>query len=81
MVTRSMETSKQQQQRVESFWDSKPCDSDRSVRAAGTIDYFIEIEQDRYRHQSHIPQLLSRLDLRGMQILEIGTGVGTDDQR
>lgn len=66
------------QGQVESFWNSKPCDSDRSALAPKSREYFLEIERERYRYQHHIPQILSRADFRGKRVLEIGTGVGTD---
>lgn len=63
---------------VEEFWNAKPCDSDMSQRQLLSKDYFAEIEKHRYELQPHIADLLSRLDLQGARVLEIGTGAGTD---
>lgn len=64
---------------VEEFWNNKPCDSDQSAQPLGTKEYFSEIESDRYRFQSHIVEhLLPMIDWRDKDVLEIGTGVGTD---
>jgi ubiquinone/menaquinone biosynthesis C-methylase UbiE len=68
----------QKQQQVQQFWDAKPCDSDTSDEEIYSVEYFRDIEKERYRLQSHILDLLSSLDLKGKKVLEIGTGVGTD---
>jgi ubiquinone/menaquinone biosynthesis C-methylase UbiE len=69
------------QEEVRQFWDSKPCDSELSGKDPRSKDYFLEIENERYKYQSHIPKLLSKIDLKGKRILEIGTGVGTDARK
>lgn len=66
------------ERQVELFWDSSPCDSKRSGISPGNVDYFLEIERDRYEHQLHIPRLLDNIQWAGKRVLEIGTGVGTD---
>lgn len=76
METIRVRTEKERQ--VELFWDSSPCDSKRSAISPSNVDYFLEIERDRYEHQPHIPRLLDTMDWRGKRVLEIGTGVGTD---
>jgi ubiquinone/menaquinone biosynthesis C-methylase UbiE len=66
------------QKDVEAFWDSKPCGSEQSKLAPISRDYFREIEQERYTHQRHVKRLLSNISWRGKNVLEVGTGVGTD---
>jgi ubiquinone/menaquinone biosynthesis C-methylase UbiE len=66
------------QNQVRDFWDEKPCGSDVSEKSRETKEYFLEIEQDRYRYQYHINKILGLIDWRGKDVLEIGTGVGTD---
>jgi ubiquinone/menaquinone biosynthesis C-methylase UbiE len=68
----------EKQKQVESFWNAKPCDSDRSRRTPETREYFLDIERDRYDLQTHIKEVLSWIEWGGKNILEIGTGVGTD---
>jgi len=63
---------------VQQYWDARPCDSGASRLPPGTQSYFEEIEKDRYAHQGHVLELLNQIDWRGKQVLEIGTGVGTD---
>jgi ubiquinone/menaquinone biosynthesis C-methylase UbiE len=68
----------EKQKQVESFWNEKPCDSDRSSRSSETQEYFFDIEKDRYNLQTHIKEVLSWIEWDGKKVLEIGTGVGTD---
>lgn len=76
-----MKDAAKQQEEVKQFWSSKPCDSDQSEKNPRTTDYFLEIENERYRYQAHILRLLSKIDWRNKRVLEIGTGVGTDARK
>src|SRR5258708_38567788 len=64
------------QERVRAYWNDKPCDSELSDRERLSKGYFLDIERQRYEIQAHIPEILSKIDWRGKQVLEIGTGVG-----
>src|SRR5690242_12216827 len=64
--------------RVQAYWNAKPCDSEFSAARALTPQFFLEVQAERYRLQSHIPALLARYDWAAKRVLEIGTGVGTD---
>ena len=66
------------QQKVQEFWNDKPCDSDVSEKSPETKDYFLDIEHDRYKYQYHINNILESVNLENKKVLEIGTGVGTD---
>jgi SAM-dependent methyltransferase len=77
-----MKTAADTRKAVERFWNSRPCDSDRSQSVSGTKAYFEDIERDRYAHQGHIlTEVLAKIDWKGKHVLEIGTGVGTDARR
>ncbi len=73
-----MKTDQDTRKEVEDFWNDKPCGSDRSIESFGTKEYFLEIESDRYKYEGHINNVLSKIDWSGKEVLEIGTGVGTD---
>ena len=66
---------------VRAYWNDKPCDSELSDRDRLSREYFLDIERQRYELQAHIPDVLSKIDWDGKQVLEIGTGVGTDARR
>jgi ubiquinone/menaquinone biosynthesis C-methylase UbiE len=63
---------------VRSFWDGKPCNSELSQNEVGSRQFFLDIEASRYRHESHINEVLAKIDWRTKKVLEIGTGVATD---
>ena len=66
------------QDRVRAYWNDKPCDSELSSLNSLTREYFLDIQRQRYELQPHILDVLSGIDWNGKQVLEIGTGVGTD---
>ncbi len=76
-----MENTAQLQRQVEAYWDGKPCDSEFSDREKLSREFFLEVERERYRLQSHIAGIIDAIDWRGKRVLEIGTGVGTDARR
>src|SRR5215472_9013783 len=53
------------QRRVEEYWNSKPCDSELSSHRELSRQFFLEVESERYRLQSHIPSLLDSTDWAG----------------
>lgn len=63
---------------VAAFWNAEPCDSENSLLSPTTQEYYKEIEADRYAYQGHILEILNWLEWNGRNVLEIGTGVGTD---
>ena len=66
------------QERVREYWDGRPCDADLSDRTRLSREYFLDIERQRYGLQPHILDVISKVDWRGKQVLEIGSGLGTD---
>jgi ubiquinone/menaquinone biosynthesis C-methylase UbiE len=77
-MSRDTGAEERRQLEVEQFWNGRPCDSDTSTEERYSPEYFRDIEDERYRLQSHIHDFLSSLNLNGKRVLEIGTGVGTD---
>jgi ubiquinone/menaquinone biosynthesis C-methylase UbiE len=76
-----MANATEKQEEVRKFWDGKPCDSELSNKNPREIDFFREIEDERYKLQGHILDVLARVDWCGKKVLEIGTGVGTDARK
>jgi len=69
------------QERVQKYWNNKPCGSDLSDRDRLSREYFLDIERQRYELEPHILEIISKIDWRGKRVLEIGTGVGTDARK
>jgi ubiquinone/menaquinone biosynthesis C-methylase UbiE len=66
------------QEEVRKFWNKTPCGSDTSALSSNTQEYYYEIETKRYQYQYHIPSILGWVDWNEKQVLEVGSGVGTD---
>ena len=66
------------QERVRAYWHRTPCDSEGSDLDNQSQEFFLEIERQRYMLQPHILDVISRIDWRGKNVLEIGSGLGTD---
>ncbi len=65
-------------QRVEDYWNWRPCNIRHSIKPAGTKEYFDEVESRRYFVEPHIPLFAEFERWRGKKVLEIGCGTGTD---
>lgn len=63
---------------VKAFWDSCPCQSRLSARKERKR-YFEEISHKRfYGREWHVPMIAHFEDFEGLDVLEIGCGIGTD---
>ncbi len=65
-------------ERVQSFWDRRPCNIRHSPRPVGTKEYFDEVEARKYFVEPHVPHFAQFERWRGKAVLEIGCGIGTD---
>src|SRR5947209_7908574 len=64
--------------RVQDYWNSRPCNIRHSPKPVGTREYFDEVETRKYFVEPHIPRFAQFERWRGMKVLEIGCGIGTD---
>ncbi len=65
-------------QKVQEFWDRRPCNICHSSKEVGTRDYFDEVEARKYFVEPHIPRFAEFERWQGKRVLEIGCGIGTD---
>ncbi|PKO17164.1 hypothetical protein CVU37_09725 [candidate division BRC1 bacterium HGW-BRC1-1] len=65
---------------VATFWSTHPCNSALSSEA-DRRDYFLDIEQQRYKAEPHIPSVARFDEFSDRDVLEIGCGVATDGRR
>lgn len=63
---------------VQSYWDRRPCNIRHSKEPVGTRAYFDEVEARKYFVEPHIPAFADFPRWKGMRVLEIGCGIGTD---
>src|SRR5216117_2434370 len=65
-------------ERVRAFWQAHPCGTKFSDAEIGTREFFARIEAHRYAKEWHIPEAADFAGARGLRVLEIGCGLGTD---
>jgi SAM-dependent methyltransferase len=65
-------------ERVRVFWQAHPCGTKFSDAEIGTPEFFARVEAHRYEKEWHIPGAADFQNTRGLRVLEIGCGMGTD---
>src|SRR5215510_9446637 len=65
-------------ERVRAFWQTHPCGTKFSDAEIGTREFFERVETHRYEKEWHIPAAADFASARGLKVLEIGCGLGTD---
>lgn len=65
-------------ERVRAFWQEHPCGTKFSDTEIGTREFYEGIEARRYQKEWHIPKAANFAGAKGLRVLEIGCGVGTD---
>jgi SAM-dependent methyltransferase len=68
----------QLKERVRAFWQAHPCGTKFSDAEIGTREFFAALEAHRYEKEWHIPEAAQFANARGLRVLEIGCGLGTD---
>jgi ubiquinone/menaquinone biosynthesis C-methylase UbiE len=68
-------------ERVRAFWQAHPCGTKFSEDDVGSRAFFEAVEEHRYRTEWHIPDAAGFDEARGLRVLEIGCGLGTDGAR
>jgi SAM-dependent methyltransferase len=65
-------------ERVRAFWQANPCGVKFADAAPGTRHFYELVEAHRYTKEWHIPVAADFQSARGLKVLEIGCGLGTD---
>jgi len=65
-------------EKVQNYWNARPCNVRHSPSPVGTRQYFDEVEARKYFVEPHIPLFAEFEKWRGKKVLEIGCGLGTD---
>src|SRR5262245_47575379 len=68
----------QLKERVRAFWQEHPCGTKFADAEPGTRRFYELVEQHRYEKEWHIPAAADFAATRGLRVLEIGCGLGTD---
>jgi SAM-dependent methyltransferase len=65
-------------ERVRAFWQANPCGVKFADAEPGTRHFYELVEAHRYTKEWHIPIAADFESARGLKVLEIGCGLGTD---
>lgn len=65
-------------ERVRAFWQANPCGTKFADAEPGTRRFYELVEAHRYTKEWHIPIAADFAGTRGLKVLEIGCGIGTD---
>ena len=65
-------------ERVRAFWQAHPCGTKFSDAPPGTPLFYERVEEHRYRTEWHIPAAADFASTKGLRVLEVGCGLGTD---
>ena len=68
----------EQKAAVRRFWEDKPCGAVHALAPEGTRDYFDQVERRRRELEPFIDRFADFDSTRGQEVLEVGTGLGTD---
>jgi ubiquinone/menaquinone biosynthesis C-methylase UbiE len=73
-----MTVSAEAKHEVRRFWETTPCGSWDATAPEGTSEYYAQIERRRYELEPFIHRFAEFGSTHGLQVLEIGVGLGTD---
>ena len=65
-------------ERVRAFWQENPCGTKFADVAPGSRRFYELVEEHRYQKEWHIPQAADFSGAKGLRVLELGCGLGTD---
>jgi 2-polyprenyl-3-methyl-5-hydroxy-6-metoxy-1,4-benzoquinol methylase len=66
------------EERIKRYWNTQPCNIRHSKNNVGTVDFFREVSERRYRVEPHIPEFAGFHHWNGKRVLEVGCGIGSD---
>jgi SAM-dependent methyltransferase len=72
------ESNSKLKERVRAFWQANPCGTKFAEAEPGSRRFYELVEQHRYETEWHIPAAADFAGSRGLRVLEIGCGLGTD---
>src|SRR5436305_14355830 len=76
--SQTVDTNSELKERVREFWQTHPCGTKFSDAEIGTREFFERVETHRFEKEWHIPEAADFSSTRGLRVLEIGCGMGTD---
>lgn len=65
-------------EKVQTFWDNRPCNIRHGTSPIGTKEYFDQVEARKYKVEPHLPKFANFSQWKDKNVLEIGCGLGTE---
>jgi ubiquinone/menaquinone biosynthesis C-methylase UbiE len=65
-------------EKVRAFWQANPCGTKFADAPPGTRRFYELVEDHRYQKEWHIPEAADFAGSKGLKVLEVGCGLGTD---
>ena len=65
-------------ERVRAFWQENPCGTKFADAPPGSRRFYQLVEEHRYHKEWHIPAAAGFAETKGLSVLEVGCGLGTD---
>ena len=62
---------------VASYWNRQPCNIKHSSKPFNSLEYFDEVEKKKHFVEPHILEFADFPSVKGLDVLEIGCGLGT----
>lgn len=78
MTSGMSEPNAQLKERVRAFWQDNPCGTKFADAPPGSRRFYELVEEHRYSKEWHIQKAAGFAETRGLRVLEIGCGLGTD---
>lgn len=66
---------------VQRFWQESPCDSWFTNEPRGTVAFYRSLDEHRYKVHPHLQSAVDFEKSRGLRVLEIGCGCGSESER
>jgi len=63
---------------IKAFWEAQPCGAKYATAPEGSMHFYEQVAQERYRRQPWMAEMFWSRYLYNQQVLEIGCGLGTD---
>jgi ubiquinone/menaquinone biosynthesis C-methylase UbiE len=70
-----------ERRRIRQFWSANPNLASHSLAARGSLQFFEEVDQSRERTHWPLYELVPFEQMRGLRVLEVGCGLGSDGAR
>jgi SAM-dependent methyltransferase len=66
------------EERIVRYWNAQPCNIRHGKSEVGTLEFYQEVTDRRYRVEPHMKDFAGFHLWQGKRVLEIGCGIGTD---